>query len=978
VAVPAIDTNNDIPGLTVTSIQIQSSQTQYDLKGNGITLAGNTTVSDTSGVHFINLPIDQEAVTFGTFIFFDHVYDVGDGASLVISGQVTGGPQVINSLHKTGNGELLLSNQNDFGDSVQIDQGKITLENDNALALPSNTQVAVTVAAGATLDLFGFNATIGSLSGAGTVTNSTSSISATLLTGLDNTSTTFDGVFTASPGNINLVMEGTGTFTLGAANSFAGTIGVAAGGTLALGADGAIPIDAPVDVGPGATLDLGGHDATLGQLTGAGTVTSSPSATLFLGLISNDNFDGVITGNISLDVTTKGNPTFTLNGVNTFTGNLSIHSGTVAQGVDFAIPPVAVQVDGGATLDLNAHQANLGSLSGSGTVIYDPLPMFVTLTTGLDNTSTTFDGVISGNINLVKDGIGTFTLTGANTYTGQTSILRGTLQVTGSLSPSATVTVAVGAMLTGTATVANVMVTSTNGNDTFVIDTTGVTLNGTPIVTTLYTTLTVNGQGGSDTFDVRGTNTGSTTILNAGGGSSTLIGPNVPNVWQLTSPGGGTVGSVSFTHMAILRGGSSTDTFVFQPGGSVSMQIDGGGGSNTLDYSADGGAGATVNLQTQAASRINGGAAGGFKGIQHLVGSSGAGDLLVGPDGKSTWFITGANAGSVGGFTFTGVKNLRGGSQNDVFRFSPAGTLQGFVDGGGGRNALDYSFDGGVAATVNLQTHAASRLHGGLIGGFVHIQAVVGSTAVSDRLIGPDSPTLWQIAANNAGMAGPVAFAGIKNLQGGSASDTFKFSPAGFISGAIVGGGGGDWLDYSLFTTAVSVNLATGVATHVAGGAPGKINQIQNVIGGAGNDTLIGNALGNILIGGAGTNVITSGNGRNLLIGGTGKATITAGSADDILIAGTTTFDANKDVLMAILKEWQRTDKTYAQRIADLKNGGGFNGANKLVLGSTVLDNDTSAAHLIGGAGLDWFFANLGPGGVIDTITNRKNGEQVN
>jgi hypothetical protein len=166
--------------------------------------------------------------------------------------------------------------------------------------------------------------------------------------------------------------------------------------------------------------------------------------------------------------------------------------------------------------------------------------------------------------------------------------------------------------------------------------------------------------------------------------------------------------------------------------------------------------------------------------------------------------------------------------------------------------------------------------------------------------------------------------------------------------------GQGNWLDYSARTTAVTVNLATGSATGVVGG----VSNIQDVIGSAGNDTLTGNSLGNILIGGAGTNVLTGGSGRNLLIGGKGTSTIVGGAADDILIAGTTTFDNNTNALMSILQEWQRTDKDYAQRIADLRNGGGFNGSNKLILGSTVLDND-GASKLTGGGGLDWFFADL-------------------
>jgi hypothetical protein len=232
------------------------------------------------------------------------------------------------------------------------------------------------------------------------------------------------------------------------------------------------------------------------------------------------------------------------------------------------------------------------------------------------------------------------------------------------------------------------------------------------------------------------------------------------------------------------------------------------------------------------------------------------------------------------------------------------------------------------------------------------------------------------IAGHNAGNYANVSFVNIGSLAGGTGVDVFKLNPLGQLDGTIDGGGApggqGNWLDYSARTTAVTVNLATGSATSVTGG----VSNIQNVIGSAGNDTLTGNSLGNILIGGAGTNVLTGGSGRNLLIGGKGTSTIVGGAADDILIAGTTTFDNNTSALMSILQEWQRTDKDYGQRIADLRNGGGFNGSNKLILGSTVLDNDGASA-LTGAAGLDWFFADLA-GGVKDTITDLKNGEQVN
>src|SRR5262249_5334287 len=89
-----------------------------------------------------------------------------------------------------------------------------------------------------------------------------------------------------------------------------------------------------------------------------------------------------------------------------------------------------VTVAGGTTFDVNGRHDTIGSLAGAGNVA---LGAGGELDTGNNSTSTTFSGVISGIGNayaaLVKEGTGTFLLTGANTYENETKVMAGTLRV---------------------------------------------------------------------------------------------------------------------------------------------------------------------------------------------------------------------------------------------------------------------------------------------------------------------------------------------------------------------------------------------------------------------------------------------------------------------------------------------------------------------------------------------------------------------
>src|SRR5262249_38093951 len=82
----------------------------------------------------------------------------------------------------------------------------------------------------------------------------------------------------------------------------------------------------------------------------------------------------------------------------------------------------AVNVDAGATFDLGGNSVVIGSLNGAGTV---KLSGIGALGTG----GGAFSGVINGTGDLVKLSGGTLTLSGADTYSGNTSIEGGALQL---------------------------------------------------------------------------------------------------------------------------------------------------------------------------------------------------------------------------------------------------------------------------------------------------------------------------------------------------------------------------------------------------------------------------------------------------------------------------------------------------------------------------------------------------------------------
>jgi hypothetical protein len=160
-------------------------------------------------------------------------------------------------------------------------------------------------------------------------------------------------------------------------------------------------------------------------------------------------------------------------------------------------------------------------------------------------------------------------------------------------------------------------------------DTTSVTIQGANGVNT---TLTIDFSGGAFTLPV---------TFTGGTGNNTLVGPNAAETWNLTGANAGKFGTVSFTGVQNLVGGSASDVFKFGAKGSLSGSLSGGGGGDWLDYSGLTAA-VTVNLQTGAATGVAGGAAGKVANIQDVHGGNGGntltgsaqGNILIGGTGN--------------------------------------------------------------------------------------------------------------------------------------------------------------------------------------------------------------------------------------------------------------------------------------------------------------------------------------------------------
>jgi autotransporter-associated beta strand protein len=238
---------------------------------------------------------------------------------------------------------------------------------------------------------------------------------------------------------------------------------------------------------------------------GGGTIDTQGFTFNWAGPLAGDDTAAVLTktGNGTLQLNTNSVPA-----PSTYAGNVIVAQGTLVINGGAAMGDLAA-IDltdaSGVLLTISGASETIGSLAGGGAAGGN-VTLNTSLTTGGNNTSTTYAGVISGPGGLTKIGSGAFKLTGSNSYEGLTTVASGTLSVDGAI-PGDTI-VQNGATLAGAGTIGG----------TASVQSGGILAPGTSVGTINVGTLTM--AGGS----ILGMEIGSTSDQVVVGGAATLGG----------------------------------------------------------------------------------------------------------------------------------------------------------------------------------------------------------------------------------------------------------------------------------------------------------------------------------------------------------------------------------------------------------------------------------------------------------------------
>ena len=659
---------------------------------NGTTAGAGTTPTGTWGTDSFWSTDALGLSTTGAYVSNSDVFfSAGTDAGIFKVTQVSASTQNVNSLtFEEGNttirgGSSSKTNLTGEGGNITVNTGATATIGDGTTHTVSGT-VGLTKIGGGTLTLNYYSA--GSFTGGVNVNGGTLALSFANWNGASSSATTLIGNNNALAFNGG-AMTIMGRSTLTAVQNFTGTTVSAGGGSLLVNPNGGTSMSVALG---GITATAAGGSFAVGKTVAAGsgaltiTTTTDKDATgTYGGRIVWAN--GTADTGFDWATTASGSSPYTLSAYSAYsaaatsgtdTNNSRITATTTLAG---ALTTNSLKIEAPAasqTLELGENLLTLtnGGLLSTGTNAFEIKGTAAATRLTAGNSSGSYDlivhqynsggltiGAVIGNnesnaVNLVKAGTGTLTLSGVNTYTGQTSINAGTLKLASgsSIGSSSGISLSNGATLD---------VTGLSASGVLVL------ASGQNVTTTTGSTGTITGgSGGGLTLN------GNNTVSSTGGGTLSISRLNVGNTNGTTNAmtGGNVRVGVSGTSRGLVIGNGGVGTFTLSGGTLTSL----GGTGSFGDLISNGSTGTFI---------INGGNYVNSGNLDTNIAGTGATATLTLTSGSATIGTMRLNANNTAGRTT--IVNLDGG----IFQLS---ALNSGASGGSGGATASLNFNGGT------------------------------------------------------------------------------------------------------------------------------------------------------------------------------------------------------------------------------------------------------------------------------------------
>jgi len=423
-----------------------------------------------------------------------------------------------------------------------------------------------------------------------------------------------------------------------------------------------------------------------------------------------------------------------------------------------------------------------------------------------------------------------------------------------------------------------------------------------------------------------------------GGSSDALTGNALNNVLSGGTGGNDTLngmdGNDTLTGGAgndALLGGAGDDTYLFDTDsalGTDTITDAAGNGTDTLNFSDSSNA-ITVNLGTAGNQIVNSrltlnltaaqmeNVIGGSNNdsitgntLDNVLSGGSGNDALNGGDGKDT--LTGGS----------GNDSLTGGNGNDVYSFDTDSALGSDTlteISGGGTDTLDFSGSSNDL-TVDLNTIGNQTVNANLILNLNNQQVenvnsgsggdIISGNSLDNILNGGSGDDVLNGNNGNDTLNGGdgndtlVTSLGVDTLDGGADDDQLIITGDHTAGDVITGGtginififqpgtsgalklvsNGQDTLDFSLFDSAITIDLNNYAQQNVGGGLSLTLSGLFTSINGTVfNDSITGNSLDNTINGLEGNDALNGGSGNDMIQAGDGNDTVSGDSGADTL-----------------------------------------------------------------------------------------------